>query len=154
MSIEVSPMKIIKRQKGVTLIEVLVALLVLSIGLVGLAALQVNSLRFNHSAFLRTQSTVLAYDIIDRMRANQTSARSGSYNVSTGSCSTSCSSNAFANTDLAEWKTNLATRLPSGDGAVTTLSTGDTRVVQVTVQWVENRGDINGTQSLTVEAEI
>ena len=130
------------------------ALLVLSIGLVGLAALQLNSLRFNHSAFLRTQSTVLAYDIIDSMRVNRDKARDGVYNVSTGSCTT-CSTNALANTDLVRWKASLAVSLPAGDGSVSTLlATGATRVVQVTVQWAENRGDISGTQSLTVEAEI
>ncbi|EGG98963.1 Type IV fimbrial biogenesis protein PilV [gamma proteobacterium IMCC2047] len=142
-----------KSQQGITLIEVLVALLVLSIGLVGLAALQLNSLRFNHSAFLRTQSTVLAYDIIDSMRVNRDKARDGVYNVSTGSCTT-CSTNALANTDLVRWKASLAASLPAGDGSVSTLATGATRVVQVTVQWAENRGDISGTQSLTVEAEI
>ncbi|HLE93281.1 MAG TPA: type IV pilus modification protein PilV, partial [Sulfuricaulis sp.] len=58
------------QHRGFSLIEVLVALLVLSIGLLGLAALQTTSLQYNTGSYFRTQATFLAYDIIDRMRAN------------------------------------------------------------------------------------
>lgn len=64
---------------GFTLIEILVALVVLSIGLLGLAMLQVQGMRFTNESYLRTQATVLAYDIIDRMRANKTGADAGDY---------------------------------------------------------------------------
>lgn len=66
-----SPKHRASRQVGVGLIEVLVSLLVLSIGLLGLAALQAQSLRFTTDAYLRSQATVLASDIIDRIRANR-----------------------------------------------------------------------------------
>ena len=62
-------------QRGATLIEVLVAMLVLSIGLLGLAGMQMTALKSNQSAYYRSQATVLAYDIIDRMRANRADAR-------------------------------------------------------------------------------
>ena len=66
------------RQSGMTLIETLVALLVLSIGLLRCrAALQMTSLRNNHAAHTRSQATALAYDIADRMRANRTVAVGG-----------------------------------------------------------------------------
>ena len=70
------PMTVLKRSlahrsRGFTLVEVLVALVVLSIGLLGVAALQLTSLRSNHSSAMRSQATFLAYDIIDRMRANR-----------------------------------------------------------------------------------
>jgi len=58
------------KQRGFTLLEVLIALLVLSIGLLGLAALQTTGLRSNEMASMRTTATQLAYDISDRMRAN------------------------------------------------------------------------------------
>ncbi len=57
--------------EGFTLLEILVAVLVLSIGLLGIAGLQVTGLRFNHSAYARTQATLLAYELADRMRANR-----------------------------------------------------------------------------------
>src|SRR5262249_56408603 len=61
-----------RRARGFTLIEALVALLVLSIGLLGVAALQLTSLRSNPSSSFRSQATLLAYDVVDRMRANPT----------------------------------------------------------------------------------
>lgn len=57
--------------QGFTLLEVLIAVVVLSVGLLGLARLQTAGLRQNHSAFMRSQATMLAYDIIDRMRTNK-----------------------------------------------------------------------------------
>ncbi len=65
------------RSRGFTLLEVLVAMVVLSVGLLGLSGLQTSSLRNNHSAFLRSQATLVSNDIIDRMRANRDSAIGG-----------------------------------------------------------------------------
>ncbi len=62
------------RQRGMTLIEILVTVLVLAVGLLGMASLTVGSLKNNQGAFLRTQATILAYDMADRMRANSAEA--------------------------------------------------------------------------------
>src|SRR5690348_5306882 len=67
-------------QAGVGLIEVLVAVLVLSIGFVGIAALQARSLSTNNSAYARSMATVASYSILDAMRADLTGAESGNYN--------------------------------------------------------------------------
>ena len=61
-------------QSGFTLIEVLVALLILAIGLLGVAALQFRGLQYNHDAYMRSQVNILAYDIADRMRLNADNA--------------------------------------------------------------------------------
>ncbi len=58
------------RQTGFSLLEVLIAIVITSIGLLGLAGMQATGLRNNHSAYHRSQATVLAYDIADRMRSN------------------------------------------------------------------------------------
>ena len=74
-----------KHQKGFSLVEILVALLILSIGLLGLAALQTTSLKFNTDSYMRTQATYFVYDIIDRMRANSDSVvAGGTYDVPDG----------------------------------------------------------------------
>jgi len=65
--------------RGYSLLEVMIALAVLSIGLLGLASLQVQGMRFNTDSYLRTQATILAYDIIDRMRANTVGSDAGVY---------------------------------------------------------------------------
>ena len=73
-----------RKQTGFTLIEILVTVVVLAIGLLGLAGLQAAGLSFSSTAAQRSQATSLAYDIIDRMRANVNVARAGNYNIALG----------------------------------------------------------------------
>jgi type IV pilus assembly protein PilV len=65
------------RATGFSLIEVLVTLVVLSIGLLSLAALQIATLKNNNSALTRFEATTHLYEILDRMRANRTPAQQG-----------------------------------------------------------------------------
>lgn len=129
-----------RRVSGMTLIEVLVAVLILSIGLLGLAGLQTLSLRSNHSAYLRSQATILAYDIADRMRANRQSALSGWYNIELEEAASSDTS--IAATDLKEWKAALSTVLPAGDGSIT-VNDGNVTII---VAWDDERDADNLTQ--------
>jgi len=71
------------RQRGASLIEVLVAFLLLSIGLLGMSALQINALQNSHSSLQRSQATMLAHFMMDAMRANAAAARNGNYNLGT-----------------------------------------------------------------------
>lgn len=121
---------------GFTLLEVLVAVVVLSIGLLGLASLQVNGLRFNHSAYLRSQATALAYELADRMRANTPGLASYNTPATTPpralvpACRTvsanGCTPAQMAQNDVAEWQRALAHDpanglnglLPNGQGVV------------------------------------
>jgi type IV pilus assembly protein PilV len=122
-----------RHARGITLVEILVAVLVLAIGLLGLAGLQTQSLNFNHSAYLRSQATFMAYDIIDRMRANRDAAIAGNYDIAIGAAGTA---GTLAGDDLVAWKTSLATLLPNGDGSVARAA-GD---VVIQVQWVDAEG--------------
>jgi type IV pilus assembly protein PilV len=135
-----------RHQGGITLIEILVALLILSIGLLGLANLQAVGLRANHNAYLRSQATFLAYDIVDRMRANRPPALSGSYDIALDD--TPAGSGVPAN-DLDEWKTLLAGRLPSGDGLIDVTD----GVVTVVVEWDDSRGEDTPIQ-MTITSEL
>jgi len=133
-----------RKNNGFTLIEVLVATLVLSIGLLGLAALQANNLKNNQSAYFRSQATQLAYDIADRMRANVTASNSylststavaaATQQADCTEVSTTCSPEKMAQNDLYELKSALATALPGG--AATITSAGG--VFTVTVNWDDN----------------
>ncbi len=131
--------------RGFTLIEVLVTLVVLAIGLLGLAGLQASSLKHNNNAYQRTQATFLAYDILDRMRANPIGVEAGNYNaIDTGSlptnpacASTSCTPAQLADTDTLEWATHLTTALPSGRGVIT--GTAANAPFTVTVMWDDMR---------------
>jgi type IV pilus assembly protein PilV len=118
-------------QRGFTLLEVLVAVLILAIGLLGMAALQVAGLRNNHSAYLRSQATQLAYDMADRIRANPQGVTNGNYNnptaAQTAACLTTsgCDSAQMAGHDAYEWNADLTSQLPGGAGRVCIDGTPD-----------------------------
>lgn len=148
--------------RGFTLVEILVTLVVLSIGLLGLAGLQLNGLKSNHSAYLRSQATILTQDIIDRMRVNRISAITGSYDISLGddptqvSCEgpgADCTAASLADSDLSEWKGLLEDSLPSGDGSITRTTVGAETHVSIVVQWDDSKGQEDPVQ-LTTESLI
>lgn len=127
------------KQSGFTLLEVLVAMLVLAIGLLGLAGLVTSAMRNNLSASHRTQATWMAYDIIDRIRANR--AAMSSYVTAMGTAATCAAAPSATGTaavqDIAAWKNQLACVLPAGNGSVSFPSAGQARVV---IRWDDSRG--------------
>ncbi len=142
-----------KITSGFTLIEVLIAVLVLSIGLLGLASLQATSLKNNYSAYMRSQAAILANDIADRIRSNPGApsgtggALNGSYNnvpgLVTGSTdceATTCSSTQLAAYNLEQWSSQIAATLPGGDGTVT----GNGSLFTVTVMWDDEKRGVIG----------
>lgn len=136
-------------QGGFTLIEVMVAVVVLSIGLLGLAALQTTGLRNNHSAYYRSQATFLAYDITDRMRANRAAATAGSYNLALDAAPAGGST--IAAGDQTEWINSLSNLLPEGDGSITVAAGG---VATVIVQWNDERAGGSDVQQFTVQTQL
>jgi type IV pilus assembly protein PilV len=132
-----------KKYIGFTLIEVLVAILVLAIGLLGLAGLQATSLRNNQSAYNRSQATQLAYDIADRMRANVlgiTTYTTGTA-LAVANCknTTGCSPVEMAANDLFEWNSAISVALPNlATGNLTLTNAG---LYVITISWSENRDD-------------
>ncbi|OGU20179.1 MAG: type IV pilus modification protein PilV [Hydrogenophilales bacterium RIFOXYD1_FULL_62_11] len=135
------------RQKGFTLLEVMVAMLVLSIGLLGLAGLMASSLRNNHSAYYRSQATWLAYDVMDRMRTNRPNA--AGYVVGIPGAS---AAGGLAGADVADWKAMIANALPEGDGEVAINAAGE---VTVGIQWNDARGTGgDAAQKFTVRSRL
>lgn len=149
---------------GFSLIEVLVALLVLSIGLLGLAALQATGFKYNSDAYYRTQASILAYDIIDRMRANPKGAGDGDYEIDetnvaakldSFASATKCDVNpcstpsAIALYDLGRWYEAQRAVLPAPGTRPSTIDkTGN--VHTIIIRWRE-RGDIEMSQFWEIE---
>lgn len=109
-----------KLQRGFTLIEALIALLIFSVGLIGMAALMVISVKTNQSAYLRTQASFLAQSMADRMRANMGLINSyeGSFSVATAGtdpCASGavCAPATMVTRDIAVWSRQLADSLPN-----------------------------------------
>jgi len=135
-----------QNQRGFSLIEVLVAIFILSVGLLSVAALQIIGLKNTHSASLHSQATTSASDIIDRMRINHDSALAGGYNIAIGTSAPGGST--IAANDLGGWKTNLDTGLPSGDGGIDCSTVSGLCVV--TVQWDDSGGTAGSTAAQIV----
>jgi len=143
------------RETGFSLIEAMVALMIISIGLLGLALLQVKSLKFNTDAYLRTQSTLLANDILERIRANPAGDYTQAVDI-TGTkqdCSTGCTAANLAKADLYEWITDATGSLPNSSVTMTktgtlpimtnsgTLTGGDV-VYTVLISWTEQNAAV------------
>jgi type IV pilus assembly protein PilV len=120
-------------ESGFTLLEVLIAMLVLSIGLLGIGKLMMLSARANDSAYMRTQATALGYTILDAMRANRQAALVQAYDTGMGAfpgavvCTVAapCNSGQQAQNDLNLWGTSLAAALPLGQGSIATVTSPD-----------------------------
>lgn len=119
-----------KKQQGVGLIEVLVTLLILSTSLLAMGALQTRSLQFNHSAYLRSQANIMAYDVLDRMRINRENYTE--YERAFEAAAPSGSS--LAATDMAAWLDIVSTTLPGGDAAI---ECDADLLCSVSVRWIE-----------------
>lgn len=70
-----------KKQRGLNLIEVLIAAFLISLGLLGMAGLQVKSFRATHNSYQMQQATQLAHELLERMRSNRAGVMAGKYNV-------------------------------------------------------------------------
>ena len=137
------------RKKGFTLIEVLVALLILSISLLGMAGLQIVSLQSSGSSLSRSQATMMAYDLAERMRRNPGQATFYINNldktVSSPDClSTGCSPEELAREDIVEWLAEL--QVINGQA---TMATNNNEIT-LELSWIESQFG-SGTANLSYE---
>ncbi|MDI3261398.1 MAG: type IV pilus modification protein PilV [Fulvimonas sp.] len=144
-----------KRQRGVGLIEVLVAVLVLSIGFLGMGALLAKSLSTNNSAMARSMATIASYSIMDAMRADYASASAGQYNTAQPIKATACpdASGSLANYQLNQWCQQLGNNLGKADsttGAIACTATGNNVDCTVTITFDDSRAGVGGSSTQTV----
>ncbi len=137
----------ITNQRGFTLVEVMVALVIFTISLLGLAGLQAAALRDNHLANQNTIATQLAEDMAERIRANPPGISNGDYSaisVQPGEQDCyggSCTSGQIAQMDAYQWFAAIQSTLPSGTGTVTASGSQFT----ITVMWDQERTGATGT---------
>lgn len=135
-----------RQARGVTMIEVLVSIVILSIGLLGYAGLLLKSNKDNLMAFQRSQATIMTYDIIDSMRVNRSAATAGSYNTSFAS--TPSGGTQVHQIDLLRWKgaNGLLSALPGGAGQIAVDGNGN---ATVEIRW-NDQGQTSGTTQQTL----
>ena len=132
-----------KRNSGFTLIEVLIAIVVFSLGVLGIGAMLIVLHKTSTSSYLQQQAVQYAYDIVDRMHANQAAAKAGNYNVALHTSppvappclGAVCTPTQVATYDQSQWITELNTFLPAGTGGIATAVLGSSTTVTVTINW-------------------
>lgn len=133
-------------QSGVGLIEILVAVLVLSIGFLGIAALQAMSLSTNNSAMARSMATINSYSILDSMRADLANARNGVYDGTVTANACPAAGTSLAGTQRKQWCDQLAASL----GAVATTkgtikcASGGSGDCTITIEFDDSRAGVGG----------
>jgi type IV pilus assembly protein PilV len=157
-----------QRSSGFTLIEILVAIVVLAIGVLGVAALQTKSLSQGQGTEQATQAWALAYDYADRMHANPDAAYFGNYEIdplavitNTTSCTAAapCLSQPLANADKYAWYTLVKNAFPAGfavrvyctDGAhcANTQNIGPPQTINIVVYWNQEKNANESQASIT-----
>lgn len=108
-------------------------MVVMALGLLGYAGLQMASLKNSASAYQRSQATILTYDIIDRMRANRIQAVAGTYNIAIGA---PAGGSGLAGQDLVGWKALVGNALPGGDASINVDPSGN---VLILIEWADKR---------------
>lgn len=164
-----------RQQVGFSMLEVLIAIVIFSVGLLGLSGLQLVSLAGQHSANIRSTASTLAYDMVDRMRANMSGVIAGNYNNIAGtdqSCQAvhyddthsnpaHCSPAQMAQDDVYDWKKIIAGTLTAGTGTVCIDSSPDTEPCDgvggnyaIRVKWLDKPKDQTAiTKSVVVGFE-
>jgi len=148
------------RQKGAGMMEVLIALFVLSIGILGLATLQSIGLKYNHQSYQRTQAILQIYDMADRIRSNSTGKALnyagfvpavGPATLPIDCTVVICDGAQRAAFDIERWRQSLANFLgPDAEGGVDVSTVAGSRIHSITVNWMEN--DVQ--MGFTYEAQL
>ena len=134
-------------QRGFSMIEVLVTMLIISLALLGTAGLQGYSMRLNQGGQFRSQAVFLVADLAERMEANKPGVAAGTYNLplanaanalSTACLDAACVQGNLAAFDLSQWQNAVAASLPQSSWRVVNAA-GNPAVVTITINWVDRR---------------
>lgn len=144
------------KQLGASLIEILIAVLVLSVGLVGMAALQIRALQGSVSSVQRSQAIILANFMMDAMRVDRTNARDGNYNIATFACdSTSYGANTLQDKNRKSWIDNMDSSMGAAVNACGRIAcTAGTFTCTVEIQWDDSSLGGTGKQSTILDSTL
>jgi len=137
---------------GVTLLEVLIAVVILAIGFLGVAALQTQAVKATHSAAQKSEATMLAYLILDAMRANRKAALDGSYNLAEWTCTPPSGGTLLHENDQRYWLQKAQDILGTTTcGAIDCDGVGN---CTVQLRWDDSRVGGRTTETLTLTSRL
>lgn len=122
-----------QHQRGASMVELLVSLLIFALGTLGMVGLMSKTIGYSQVSLFRSQATALTDDILDRMRADPANARARLWDNDYDDLASSFTGTTIAEKDLADWKTQVETLLPTGRAQIAVNS----GVVTVTIRWDE-----------------
>ena len=142
--------KIKNKQLGATILEIMVSLFIMAIGLLGLASLQINAMKFEKGSSERAEASMAAYDISERIRANPSNALvdylyQTEYNLSYKAAHTvpntcdlsNCLPNQIAQNDRGNWLISLQRKLTGGTGFISVVAGAARPTLEVAILWNE-----------------
>lgn len=136
------------RQRGASLLEVMISVLIMGIGLLGIAAMQATALRNSQSSLERSQAVIQSYTILEAMRANRAAALTNQYNLAQ-TCDPPAANATLAQNDVRNWITQLEQTLGNSANTCGAIACNAGNCL-VTVQWDDSRGADNaGASSAT-----
>lgn len=134
-------------QRGFSMLEILITLVIIATALLGTAGLQIYAMRMGQSGQFRTQAVFLASDIAERMEANKAAAVAGNYVVAATStpstAATNCAANAcdiatLANWDISQWENAIiALGLPQASWQITQTTAGNPSTYSIVISWTD-----------------
>lgn len=145
------------KQRGFSLIEVLIALIIMSVGMLGIASLYVQSMQAGRTSLFRHNAVTLAGDVADRIRANPTAAAAYEGGGADNGCidgGTNCSNVQMAAHDILLWSQQAADTLPAGAVTVTVDGTVNPPIYTIAVTWDEPRPAGDPAPNYTVATPI
>jgi type IV pilus assembly protein PilV len=109
-----------RKQKGFSMVELLISVVIMSIGVLGMAGLQIISMQQNRSALLQGEAMFIANDILDRIRANPSTGYGGAAitdapGVTTDCVGNTCTEAEMAAYDIAQWQCSINSVDAAGD---------------------------------------
>ena len=142
-----------RKLSGFSLVEVLIALVIMSVGMLGIAGLYVQSMQAGRTSMLRHHAVTLVGDVADRIRANPRAGIAYEGPALNGSCVSgvvNCDDVAMAGHDILLWKQQATDTLPDGDVDITFDDTGNPPTYVIDVTWSEPGSTTQPAYSITI----
>jgi len=142
-----------KRQTGMGLIEIMVAVLVLALGLLGLAALQARALQQNQSSLQRSQAVMLSYSIIDSLRTDRANAIAGVYNLGQ-TCAVPAANGTYAGDSINGWFQSLKDRLGQAATTCGSIACNINGICTIRIFWDDSRAGGSANETFETRTQI